>query len=86
MKNTQPHDDERWKLGKDMITSDSILDGVTFDDIILAVHCNSRVLDEDAVWKELTDIIKGRMEDMMYLVGNNMQEILEAAAVGREET
>lgn len=32
-----------WKLGKDMLTSDTILDPVTFDDLILALKMQLRV-------------------------------------------
>lgn len=32
----------KWKLGDDLISSDSLLDGITFDDVILAVHHNCR--------------------------------------------
>ena len=32
--------EREWKLGEDLVTSDSLLDGLTFDDLILAVHCN----------------------------------------------
>ena len=27
-----------WKLGKDLYPEDNLLDGITFDDLILAVH------------------------------------------------
>lgn len=79
-----PETGPQWRLGVDMVTSDNILDGVTFDDLILAAHCNCRVLDEDGVWNELTSIIRSRVEDLLYLVRNNMEEILAAAADGRE--
>lgn len=39
----------RWKLGKDMISSDTILDSVTFDDLILALKCNCEHITPDAV-------------------------------------
>ena len=39
----------RWKLGKDMLTSDAILDPVTFDDLILALKCNYAYIGETAV-------------------------------------
>ena len=30
--------EREWKLGEDLSTCDNLLDGVTFDDLILAVH------------------------------------------------
>ena len=36
--------DQNWKLGDDMVVSDNLLDGITFEDLILTVHCNC--------WKE----------------------------------
>ena len=77
-------EEREWKLGKDLLPSDSILDGLDFSDLILTVHCNCKELTEDAVWNELTEILRGRMDDLIYLVENNMEEILTAAAEGRE--
>ena len=39
----------KWRLGEDMVTSDNILDSVTFDDLILAVHCNCKVVSKATV-------------------------------------
>lgn len=30
----------KWELGEDLSTCNNLLDGVTFYDLILAVHCN----------------------------------------------
>lgn len=38
-----------WKLGDDLGRTDSILDGVTFDDLILAVHHNCQQITPGAV-------------------------------------
>ena len=32
---------KRWKLGDDVSAEDNILDGFTFKDLILAVHCSA---------------------------------------------
>ena len=45
--------ERRWTLGDDLITSDNLLDGVTFDDLILAVHCSSREINRASVHAEL---------------------------------
>lgn len=70
----------RWKLGKDMIPSDTILDPVTFDDLILALKCNCEHITPDAVIVQATEIINQRLEDWKYLVENNIDEIIALAA------
>lgn len=72
-----------WKLGKDMITSDAILDPVTFDDLILALKCNCEHITPDAVIAQATEIINQRLEDWKYLIENNMDEII---ALARDES
>lgn len=73
-----------WKLGDDIGRTDSILDGVTFDDLILAVHHNCQQITSEAVKREMKQILEQRLEDANYLVENNIQEIIEEAMKGRE--
>lgn len=68
-----------WKLGKDMIPSDTILDPVTFDDLILALKCNCERITLDAVIIQATEIINQRLEDWKYLIENNIDEIIALA-------
>lgn len=68
-----------WKLGKDMIPSDTILDHVTFDDLILALKCNCERITPDTVIIQATEIINQRLEDWKYLLENNMEEIIALA-------
>lgn len=75
--------EREWKLGVDMDACDSLLDGITFDALILAVHCDCREITQNAVKKELKKILDGRLEDMYYLLENNMDEIIAAAKEGR---
>ena len=70
----------RWKLGKDMISSDTILDSVTFDDLILALKCNCEHITPDAVIVQATEIINQRLEDVKYLIENNIDEIIALAS------
>lgn len=70
----------RWKLGKDMLTSDTILDPVTFDDLILALKCNCERITPDAVIIQATEIINQRLEDWKYLIENNIDEIIALAS------
>lgn len=74
----------KWKLNEDMHKSDCIFDPITFDDIILAVHCNERVLDRSAVERVAKEIIDSRMDDFEYILHNNINEIIAEAAKGRE--
>ena len=69
----------RWKLGKDMIPSDTILDPVTFDDLILALTCNCKCITKGAVIAQATAIISQRLEDWKYLIENNIDEIIALA-------
>lgn len=75
----------KWRLGEDMVTSDNILDGVTFDDLILAVHCNCKLVSMAAVYSTLAEILSQRKQDMMYLVEKNMDVIIQKALEGREQ-
>ena len=70
----------RWKLGKDMISSDTILDSVKFDDLILALKCNCEHITPDAVIVQATEIINQRLEDVKYLIENNIDEIIALAS------
>ena len=75
--------EREWKLGVDLSTHDNLLDGVTFDDLILAVQCNCPVINRATVHTELNRILSSRTQDMMHLLQNNMEEIMKAAKQGR---
>lgn len=74
-----------WKLGKDLLTSDTILDPVTSDDLILALKCNCEHITPDAVIIQATEILNQRLEDWKYLIENNIDEIIALAADGPNE-
>lgn len=76
--------EKQWKLGDDLSTCDSLLDGLTFDDLILAVHCNCQVIDRKAVLKTVREMIDNRLEDTYFLVERNMYTIMAEARKGRE--
>ena len=67
------------KLGKDMLTSDTILDPITFDDLILALKCNYAYIGETAVRTQMKEILDQRLEDVKYLIENNIDEIIALA-------
>ena len=75
--------DREWTLGKDLVTSDSLMDGLTFDDLILAVHRNCRTINRAAVQMELNRILTTRRQDMMFLLEKNMDAIMAEARKGR---
>lgn len=76
--------DRAWKLGEDLVTNDNLLDGLTFDDLILAVHHNCRIITPETVCAELDEILVGRKQDMMFLLERNMDAIMVEARKGRE--
>jgi hypothetical protein len=76
--------ESKFELGVDLIPSDSLLDGLTFDDLILAVHCNCREVTRAAVHAELSRMLASRKQDMNFLLEKNMDAIIAAAKKGRE--
>lgn len=76
--------EREWKLGDDLVTGDNLLDGMTFDDLILTVHCNCRAITPESVRKELREMLESRKEDMMFLLEKNMDAIMAEARKGRE--
>lgn len=75
--------ERKWKLNEDMHQNDAIFDEITFNDIILAAHCNERVLDENAIKRVAREILENRLQDFEYLIQNNINEIIAEAKKGR---
>ena len=75
--------ERQWKLGEDMHKSDTILDPITFEQIITALHCGERVIDGKAIRKVAKEMLDGRLEDFYFLLINNENEIIAEAAKGR---
>lgn len=71
--------ERQWKLGEDLSTYDSLLDGLTFDDLILQMHCNvpKEKMTPECVKAQLHELLDGRLEDMWFLVEKNMGKIIE---------
>ena len=71
--------EREWKLGEDLSTYDSLLDGVTFDDLILQIHCNvpKENITPDIVRTQLLSLLNGRLDDTWFLVDKNMDKIIE---------
>ncbi len=76
--------EREWKLGEDLYPEDNILDGITFDDLILAVH-QFRVVNRATVHAELNQILSQKRQDMMFLLEKNMEVIIQKALEGRQQ-
>lgn len=74
--------ERNWKLGDDLSTHDSLLDGLTLDDIILALHHES-VVNHETAKKCLKEMLESRLEDMWFIFENNVDEIIKEASKGR---
>lgn len=75
--------EREWRLGKDLFPEDNLLDGLTFNDLIMAVH-QCRTVSRASVHATLNEIMSQRRQDMMYLLEKNMDIIIEKALEGRE--
>lgn len=75
--------ERNWKLGEDAYPEDNILDGITFQEVIMTVHCNCREITYDAIRKEVSTLLKMRIEDMKILMEKNLAVIADEARKGR---
>lgn len=75
--------ERQWKLNEDMHTQDCILDPITFQQVIDALHCNERVINKNAVWGVVREMMDSRLQDLHYLIENNIDEIITEAVKGR---
>lgn len=76
--------EREWKLGVDLFKEDNLLDPITFDELILTVHCNCREITPKAVREELRRILEYKRQDMEELLRINMDIIIAEAKKGRE--
>ena len=74
-----------WRLDDDLYTSDNLLDPITFDQLIMAVHCDCRQVNEASVRREQEKILEMRKDDMMELLERNMDIIIEKALENRKQ-
>lgn len=75
--------ERKWRLGEDLDREDNLLDGITFSEVITTVHCNCKIVTADAIRREVKHILKIHMQDMEYLLENNLDVIVEEAMKGR---
>lgn len=76
-------EERKWILGDDLAASDNLLDGITFDDVILAVHCNCKTIDRNAIRTQVQEILSQRLEDMNYLLDRNIDKLVKIVKDGR---
>lgn len=76
-------DERKWILGDDLRPADNLMDGITFDEIILTVHCNCRNITREAVIREINDLVSMRLGDMRELLMRNIDIIMSEAKKGR---
>ena len=58
---------------------DSILDGITFDDLIITLQSNERVIDEEVVIRVFEDILRANLKDARHVLKDNIKFILDNA-------
>ena len=80
---TSTTQERAWRLHDDLIGSDNMLDGFTFDDLILALH-TCPTIDKATAVQVVKDIISQRLQDMEFLFDKNIDIIMEEAMKGRE--
>ena len=68
-------EERKWVLGDDLAACDNLLDGITFEDVILAVHCNCHVISRETVTKQFFEILEQRLLDMNELLNRNIDKI-----------
>ena len=76
--------EREWKLGVDLFKEDNLFDPITFDELILTVHCNCREITPKTVREELRRILEYKRQDMEELLRINMDTIIKEAKKGRE--
>lgn len=77
--------EREWLLGEDLALEDNLLDPISFQDLVLQVHCNCREITPMAVEKELRETLNSRFADMQYLFEKNIDRIMAEAMKGRGE-
>ena len=71
--------EKEWKLNKDLYSDDNLLDGITFDDIILMLDCNEKEININTAQKCFNELLALRLEDAKELVRINLNEIVKEA-------
>lgn len=59
--------------------NDSILSGISFDDLITALQCNEKTIDKAAVTRVFNELLKLELENARFTLKKNMDFILKEA-------
>lgn len=70
-------EERKWKLGDDLHETDSLFDGLTFEELIMTVRCNCQYVNPEAVKKEAQRILDIHKQDFDELMKRNMDAIIE---------
>ena len=63
---------------------DSILDGITIEDVITATLHNEQVINERTVTKVFNEILETQLEDARFMLKKHMQDIINEVKANRE--
>ena len=63
---------------------DSILDGITIDDVITAVLSNEKVINEQTVTKVFNEILETQLQDAKFMLKKHMQDIIKEVKSNKE--
>ena len=74
--------DRTWMLGKDLHEKDSLLDGFSFEDVIIALQSNEPIINEESVRRTVIAILNVNRANMNHLLKINMAEIIRRAKAG----
>ena len=74
---------KEWKLGVDLHEKDNLLDGVQIEDLIIMVRHNCRDITPEGVRYCFAELMKMRLNDAVFIMERNINEIIARAAEGR---
>ena len=72
-------------LGHDLIPKDNLMDGFTFEDVIDALNCNEKEINNESVKRVVNEMLNDNLSNMKELLNNNMQEIINRVKAGRDD-
>lgn len=77
--------ERNWKLNDDLSRFDSVLDPITFDEIIMTVRCNCRDVNRKTAIKTFKEILEMRLTDAKEIFERNIDEICNEVIKERNE-
>ena len=63
---------------------DDVLDGITYEQLIVSLHAGEPVIDEKAVKRVFEYMLDNHIEDARYMLKKHMKDIIKEARIGRE--